>query len=166
MTRSSDVSRKAELTRLGLAGLVPFIAAALFVWIGPLLPEGDRFARTMHSMVLSYGSVIVAYLAGVGAGGLLNQERQKNEPLLPGMITVLVAWIAVWGNLPFRLNIPGAWCHGLILLALIYLLLRDLRAVEAGILPSWYGSLRIRLTFWAGLSITAVILKLVQWGYY
>ncbi len=166
MAGAGGDNRQAEMTRLGLMGLVPFLFGAAAVWIAPLFPEGDIFALTMHSMVLAYGGIIAAYMAGVGAGGLLVGGRAENEPLLPGMIIALVAWVAVWGNLPFTLVIPGAWRHGLVLVALIYLLLRDLRAVEAGNLPSWYGALRIRLTFWAGLSITAVILRLILWSNY
>ncbi|MEL7489030.1 MAG: hypothetical protein AAGJ87_17685, partial [Pseudomonadota bacterium] len=87
------------------------------------------------------------------------------EPLLPGMIATLVAWLAAWTIMPFHIHLGAAWRHLIILLVLIYLLLRDLRAVEAGALPSWYGPLRMRLTFWAGLAILAIAARLILIGY-
>lgn len=164
MSRSSNY-REQEMTRLGLLGLTPFLFGALMVWVAPILAPQTSFALTMHSMVLAYGGAIAAYMAGVGAGGLLG-ERTNNEPLLPGMIVALIAWLAIWTNLPFSLDIPAAWRHAMILFILIYLLLRDLRAVADGNLPTWYAPLRMRLTFWAGLSISAIIVRLILWGYY
>lgn len=166
MHQSQNDPRQAEMTRLGLYGLIPFAFGAIAVWITPLLPDGAGFARTMHSMVLAYSGIITVYLAGVGAGGLVAGPRGVNDALLPNMVVTLIAFLAVWTNLPFHLDIPLAWRHAILFLALIYLLLRDLRAVEAGNLPQWYGPLRIRLTFWASLSILAIISKLILTGNY
>ena len=117
-------------------------------------------------MVLAYGGVIAAYLADVGAGGLLSGSRGLNDALLPNMVVALVAFLAVWPNFPLNLDIAAAWRHAMVLFVLIYLLLRDLRAIAAGNLPQWYGPLRKRLTFWAGISILAIISKLIFLGYY
>jgi len=165
MRQPSD-PREEEMTRLGYYGLTPFAFGAIAMWLAPILPFGKSFALTMHSMVLAYGGVIAAYLAGVGAGGLLSGPRTVDDSFLLNMIAALVAFLAVWTNLPFTLDIAAAWRHAMVFLVLIYLLLRDLRAVDAGNLPQWYGALRTRLTFWAGVSILAVISKLILWNYY
>ena len=150
-----------QMTRLGYYGLIPFVFGAVAIWVAPLFPGGTGFGLQMHSMVLAYGGIIAAYLAGVGAGGLLSGPRSVDDNLLPNMIATLVAFLSVWTNLPFTLDIGAAWRHAMVFLVLIYLLLRDLRAVEAGNLPQWYGALRTRLTFWAGISLLAVISRLI-----
>ena len=164
MANRNARDRRAEMTELGLAGLAPFWLAAVALWTAPFITSMN-FALTMHSMALVYGAVIASYLAGIGAGGLIAGARPSNEPLLPGMVATLLAWIAAWTIWPFDLHLGAAWRHLLILFVLIYLLFRDLRAVAAGALPSWYGSLRVRLTFWAGLAILAIASRLILIGY-
>ena len=157
--------KQEELTRLGFLGLIPFGTAAILIWFVPLVAPKSTFPLMLHSMALAYGGVIASYMAGIGAGGLLAGPPKTDEAFLPGMIAALVAWLAIWTNMPFGIVIPGAWRHAMVLLVLIYLLLRDLRAVEAGNLPSWYGALRMRLTFWASVSILAIMSRLILWGH-
>ncbi|MEM9706196.1 MAG: DUF3429 domain-containing protein [Pseudomonadota bacterium] len=166
MQNPSYKSRQQELTELGLAGLAPFWVAAIGVWVVPVLTNSTSFALTLHSMALAYGAIIASYMAGMGAGGLVAGARQSGEPLLPGMVATLVAWLAAWTNLPFTLSLAASWRHALILMVLGYLLLRDLRAVATGVAPTWYGPLRMRLTFWASLAIILIISRLMLWGYY
>ena len=155
-----------QMTRLGYYGLIPFVFGAVAMWLVPLIAPQSRFPLIMGSMVLAYGGIITAYLAGVGAGGLLSGPRTVDDNFLPNMIAALVAFLAVWTNVPSGLEIPAAWRHVMVFIALIYLLLRDLRAVEAGNLPQWYGALRMRLTFWAGISILAVVSRLILSNHY
>lgn len=157
--------RKDEATRLGLMGLIPFIVAAVALWISPfLLPQ--YIALDFHQLALIYGAVVVAYLAGAGAGAQLAQKTKQSGSFLPGVLIALVGLFAALPNGVFFMSLGAAWRHSVILILLIYLLMRDLNAVSAGLAPRWYGALRTRLTFWAGLAILLVVSRLLLWGYY
>ncbi|MEL6213931.1 MAG: DUF3429 domain-containing protein, partial [Pseudomonadota bacterium] len=152
---------RSEITFLGTLGLVPFVVGAIVVWAATPVTGTQQPSLVAQSMVLTYGGVIAAYMAGMGAGGLLFGPQTSREPMILGMVATLTAWLAVWTNLPFGIEIPLAWRHGLVLLVLVYILLRDLRAIEFGNMPSWYGGLRIFLTSVAGVSIFAVMIWLI-----
>lgn len=154
-----------EMTRLGFYGLIPFVAGAVALWLSPMiLPQ--HIALDFHQFALVYGGLIVAYLAGVGGGAFLTPKLKSRESFLPGQLITLVAFAAILPSGVFFLSIGAAWRHVIILALLIYLLMRDLNAVNGGALPRWYGTLRTRLTFWAGLSILLIISRLLLWGFY
>lgn len=154
-----------EMRRLGLLGLLPLAIPALAVWMAPwALPMG--FALDLHQMALAYAGVIAAYLAGISAGGALTAPGRNSERLVAGIAVVLVVWIAVWQGGLFRFTLGAAWRYALVIGALVYLWLRDRRAVVEGALPGWYGALRARLTFWACLCLLAIMSRLMLWGYY
>lgn len=154
-----------EMTQLGLYGLIPFVVSAVALWLSPwLLPK--YAALDFHQFALVYGGVIVAYLSGIGAGAMLTPKLKHPRGVLPTMLITLAAFFAILPTGTFFLSIGAAWRHFIILLLLIYLLLRDLNNVEAGLLPRWYGALRMRLTLWAGLSIGLIMSRLVFWGHY
>jgi len=157
--------QKAEMTRLGLYGLAPFAIAAAALWMSPWLAP-QYIALDFHQLALVYGGVIVAYLAGAGAGAALSPEQKARESFIPGQLITLVAFVAILPNGVFFLSIGAAWRHFVILILLGYLLLRDLNAVSAKLLPNWYGALRMRLTFWASIFILLIFSRLLLWGYY
>ena len=160
-----ETSRQTEMTRLGLLGLTPFVAGAAAVWLSPwALPQ--HVGLDFHRFALVYGGIIVAYLSGIGAGAMLTPSLRETRSFLPGMIIALAAFVAILPNGTFFFSLGAAQRHGLILLLLIYLLVRDLSAARAGLTPAWYGRLRVRLTLWAGASIGLIILRLVTWGQY
>ena len=161
--------KQEEMTRLGLLGLVPFIAGAVALWLSPwLLPR--HIALDFHQMALAYGGIIVAYMAGMGAGAMLvsspGAAPDAPRSFLPGMLVTLAAFFFILPPGTFFFSIGAAWRHLVIILLLIYLLLRDLSAVRIGELPGWYGRLRIRLTFWASASLSLIVVRLFLWGYY
>ncbi len=147
-----------EMTRLGLLGLAPFFAGAIIVWLSPVIVP-QWVALNIHTLVLSYAGIIAAYLAGAGAGASLKSHAPVS--ILPGMIAVLFAWIAIWpgGFLTFSL---GAVQRYLILIIVyVWVLYRDLSA--SGDFPSWYGALRTRLTFWAAISLLMILARMLSW---
>ena len=161
--------KQEEMTRLGLLGLVPFIAGAVALWLSPwLLPR--HIALDFHQMALAYGGIIVAYMAGMGAGAMLvsspGAAPDATRSFLPGMLVTLAAFFFILPPGTFFFSIGAAWRHLVIILLLIYLLLRDLSAVRIGELPGWYGRLRIRLTFWASAALSLIVVRLFLWGYY
>lgn len=157
--------RKEEVTQIGVVGLFPFVAAAVVLWLSPwLLPAGAVFH--FHQFALLYGAVVVAWLAGAGAGAQLAQKEKDVGSFMPGVLVALIGFLAVLPDGVFFITLGAAWRHAIILILLIYLLLRDQNAVAAGHLPRWYGALRLRLTFWAGLALLLIISRLILWGYY
>lgn len=154
-----------ELTRLGFYGVAPFVVAAVALWISPfVLPQ--HIALDFHKFALIYGAVVVAYLSGAGAGVTLAPTQKLRESFLPGQLLALVGFVAVIPDGVFSMWLGAAWRHVVILVLLVYLLMRDLNATSAGLFPKWYGALRLRLTFWAGLSILLIISRLLIWGFY
>ena len=161
----AKIRQQAEMTKLGVYGLAPFYLAAAALWISPyLLPQ--PFALDFHRIALAYGAVIVAYLAGAGAGTTLTPAQKLRESFLPGQLITLAAFAAIIPDGVFYLSLGAVWRHVIILILLVYLLMRDLNATNAGLFPKWYGALRTRLTFWAGLALLLIISRLLLWGYY
>ncbi len=157
--------QKEEMTKLGLYGLAPFAICAAALWLSPwIIPQ--YIALDFHQIALAYGAVIVAYLAGGGAGASLNPGQKLRESFLPGQLITLVAFAAIIPSGVFFLSLAPVWRHSIILVLLGYLLLRDLNAAQAGLFPKWYGALRMRLTFWAALLLVLIISRLTLWGYY
>lgn len=154
-----------EMTRLGFYGLTPFVVAAVALWISPIvLPQ--HIALDFHQLALAYGAVVVAYLAGSGAGASLSPPQKLRESFVPGQLVALVGFFSLLPNGTFIMSLGGAWRHTIILVLLVYLLMRDLNATSSGLFPKWYGALRTRLTFWAGLSLVLIISRLLLWGHY
>ena len=157
--------QKEQMTRLGLYAVAPFVVAAAALWLSPfVIPQ--FIALDFHQIALVYGAVIVAYLSGAGAGVSLSPAQKMRESFLPGQLIALVAVFAILPSGVFFLAMAPVWRHTLILVLLVYLLMRDLNATNAGLFPKWYGPLRMRLTFWAGLAIVLIISRLLLWGYY
>lgn len=150
--------REEEMTRLGLLGLIPFGLGAAAAW-APYFLLPPSLAYDFGETTLLYAGLIAAYIAGTGAGGLLTGGPRRGEGLLPGMIAVLVAWVAIWPVGAFSLALNDILRYLIVILVLVFLLLRDLRAVADGALPHWYGPLRKRLTFWASISLALIMCR-------
>ncbi len=80
-------SAKLERT-LALAGAVPFVAAALLLWLGPLDTSGWRASALLG--LASYSLVILSFMAGT-----LWQQHSVRSTLLSNVIA-LVAWFSYW----------------------------------------------------------------------
>ena len=159
------VGRREEMTRLGYFGLIPFIAAALVLWASPwIVPQ--HIAIDFHHFALIYAAVIIAYLSGANAGAKLAQHEDKAPPFLTGQLVALAGFVAALPNGVFFMSLGAFWRYVVILVLLGYLLMRDLDATRAGRAPRWYGDLRMRLTFWAGLAIVLIASRLLLLGYF
>jgi hypothetical protein len=153
------------MTRLGLYGLVPFFFGALTVWLSPIIVP-QWAALNIHSLTLAYGGIIAAWLAGAGAGAGLMSVKAATPSPVPGIIAALVAWFVVWPGGFLTFSAPAVWRYLVLIVLFAYLLMRDLRAVATGDLPSWYGPLRMRLTLWACVSLALIMSRLIMWRYY
>jgi hypothetical protein len=127
-------------TALGRAGLLPFCAAPLMIWLDP-----DR--GTFYSQLLaSYALAIICFLVGVWWG--LALIRRSPMALVSSNVVVLVAFFghALLGNDKF-----------LVLCAVLYPLtvLVERRARLFGAQPAYYARLRVQLTV---VATTALLL--------
>lgn len=150
-----------EMTRLGLFGLAPFVFGAAVMWTSPLIVP-QWAALNIHTLVLSYGGIIAAYLAGVGAGAGLKSHAPAS--LLGSMLATLAAWFAIWPGGFLYFSVPSVQRYLILIAVFVWILLRDLRT--AGDFPSWYGALRTRLTFWACISLVLIMARLLSWHNY
>ncbi|HBS34461.1 MAG TPA: hypothetical protein DEA50_05200 [Parvularcula sp.] len=154
-----------EMTRLGFYGLAPFVFGAAVMWLSPfIVPQWA--ALNIHTIVLTYAGIILAFLAGAGAGAALKSGPEAQEPFLPRMVVALAAWFVILHGGFLTFSIPAAWRYLIVIALFVWLLMRDLRTAANGGFPSWYGALRIRLTLWAIVSLVLVMSRLILWGYY
>jgi hypothetical protein len=124
--------------RLGYAGLLPFVAGALLVW---LVREDAHPYVTLA--LASYAGLIASFLGGIHWGLAFRQTQPPLRWLLWGVTPSLLAWVAV-------IMPPSA---GLVILGLLlagcYAVDRRLY-VEQGV-AAWL-TLRFRLSSVASLS--------------
>ena len=147
--------------RLGYAGLLPFAACALLVWLSPsLVPV--RFAYAWLEWTFTYAALILSFMAGT-RWGLVLAAGGRDAPfsgLLLTTIPSLMAWVAA---VPDRLiGVQLGYTPRVAVLAAGFALVLadDLRGVRAGEAPAWYASLRKRLTFWVLLSLGFVLMRI------
>jgi hypothetical protein len=146
---SGDAIPQAALV-LGVAGLVPFVAAA--IQIATAWPLGPRMTGPALFHLGAYGACILSFMGGVqwglavaaGAEGA-DAARRYGASVVPA----LIAWAGLY---------LGAQT-GLLLLALGFavLLAYDLVAVTRREAPRWYGRLRIGLTVVVLMSLLIAI---------
>jgi hypothetical protein len=81
--------------RLGYAGLIPFVAGALMVWLvqpDAQPPEAHPFAVLALS---AYAAVIISFLGGIHCGLAMRHTEPPTPLLVWGVVPALVAWVAV-----------------------------------------------------------------------
>lgn len=136
---------------IGIAGLIPFAAAALALWVPlPLLDPANGL-----KLAVNYGAIILSFLGGIRWGtaiGPYDSGRMSRE-LATSVLGALAGLAAV-----FLPPIPA-----LTLLVTGFLMqgLWDVTSVEAGRLPMWFGKLRMLLTAVVVVSLIAALLAVV-----
>ncbi len=131
---------------LGYAGLLPFL-------LGPLGAFGagsvvhEAIAPGLVMWCLFYGAIILSFMAG-GRWGLA-VEKGEGGRLIPAVTPALIGWAAL---VPDTLLFGGSISIQARLIVLIIAFAGLFAAeVRSGELPSWYQTLRLRLT--TGVSI-------------
>jgi hypothetical protein len=139
--------------RLGLAGLLPFIATALGAWWAP----GAWSVYAIQAFVY-YSAVILSFLGGIHWGLAMGRDAPKSPTfrgrVMLSMVPSLMAWPALlWGGAP-----------GTALLMFGYIAVRGYEASATGSvgLPEWYRGLRNVLTIVVVACHLAVILRFWQ----
>ena len=140
---------------LGVGGLLPFISAALLVWLPQILIQDRNVAQLAVVALGAYGAVILSFLGGVRWGRLLFDDASLERwmPLSISVLPSLIAWPALLLPAPFMLALLSA---GFILQYAL-----DIAAVKRGELPPWFGRLRLILTTGAVFSLLIGLLGTV-----
>lgn len=152
MNRNFDTRRIPGVAlALGLAGLLPFAAAALSQYVRlPVLSPGFGL-----EVAIVYGAVILSFLGGIRWGtaiGPFPAGRQAME-FITSVLASLAGFAAVF--------MPDILGLGLLISGFLMQALWDVTSVEAGRLPHWFGKLRMMLTAGAVVALVLVLLKLV-----
>ena len=127
------------ITRLGYAGLVPFVLLTALMWLV------DRELLPFVSIALGgYAAVIVSFLGGVHWGmGLMKGEAAPRFHFIWGVVPSLLAWLALM--MPAYAALP---LLGLVLVACYAV---DRKTYPTAGLGQWLP-MRLRLTAVATLS--------------
>ena len=131
------VSRPAAV--LGAAGLIPFIAGAAYLLLGPL-----PMAQYVFNALIGYGAVILSFMGAIH-WGLALRATADQAPGAWFAISVVPALLG-WGAA--LLGLAGAHRSALLILMIgfIGVLLLDRQAIRQGLAPAWYWRLRWPLT--------------------
>jgi len=133
------MSTHPTISRLGYAGLVPFVVLPCLMWL--INPELLPFV----SIALGgYAATIVSFLGGVHWGiGFMKGDAAPRFHFIWGVVPSLLAWLAL------MMPAPGA----LPLLGLVFVVcyLVDRKTYPAAGLANWLP-MRLRLTMVAALS--------------
>jgi hypothetical protein len=147
---NGDRIRPAALA-LGLAGSVPYWAAAAIVLtgLGPIAPGWVVWA------IIAYGAVGLAFLGGIRWGLALQRRGGRRQ-----------AWeLALSAGAPLAgfaaLMAPPVIGVSVLIAALLAQALWDQVCAESGRLPAWFGRLRMILTSLAVVPLLGVLVRLV-----
>ena len=133
------MSAHQTITRLGYAGLIPFVLLAVLMWLvdAELLPF-------VAIALGGYAAAIVSFLGGVHWGiGFIKGEAAPRFHFIWGVVPSLIAWLALM--MPAYAALPML---GLVLVACFVV---DSKTYAAAGLASWLP-MRLRLTVVATLS--------------
>lgn len=140
------VPRAARL--LGLAGLLPMLAAALAAWAG-----GPGLHYAALALAHAYGALILSFLGGMWWG---LAARADTGSAWPYMLAVAPSLLALATFVPWAVG--GAWpvpSLVVISLALWFSPLVDRRLDAAGLVPPWWMALRWPLSI--GLAVLTLL---------
>ena len=121
---------------LGLAGLIPFLGCGLLA----LGAEGERGMMALAA----YGAVILAFLGGVHWGFALQDPTgtAERKRLSLGVVPSLTGWVALLLAVAVRPDFGVA----LLLAGFIAIIVVEVRAHRAGLMPRGYLNLRYGLS--------------------
>lgn len=124
---------------LGYAGLIPFIALALAVWIAP-----SPYPTILANMQVIYGGIIVSFLGAVYWG--IGIENNGPDWLF---VWAVAPAILAWGGLIIGLQIG----YPIIILGLLVAAVIDGLTLKSGIIDKDYFIFRRNLTILAVASL-------------
>ncbi|MGR8920281.1 MAG: DUF3429 domain-containing protein [Gammaproteobacteria bacterium] len=133
---------------LGYAGLLPFLGATATLFLG----DAGESAVALYALTI-YAAVILSFMGAVHWGAAMQGAAGGPLELGLSVVPALVAWAAVTAA-------PPGLALAILALAFAVLLVADLLAVRASLLPRWYASLRVPLTV-----VVCACLALAAWRF-
>ena len=134
-----------------LAGLgaVPFVVMAL---AGVVWPEFAAARLGGDAAFLGYGAVILSFMGGIRWGRALSLEEPARaaEQMILSVAPSLAAWLA--------LLIDRPWSLVLLLTCFAMQAAWDWKSAGNGLLPAWFGRLRLTISAIVIVSIGLVLL--------
>lgn len=141
----------ASALALGLAGLIPFVAGTLALWVPlPFIPPALGL-----KLVISYGVIILSFLGGIRWGtaiGPYDSGRMSLE-FSASVLGSLAGLAAIF--------LPPVPALTLLVSGFLMQALWDVTSVESGRLPGWFGKLRMLLTAGAVVSLIGALVAVV-----
>ena len=135
MSSENDSKIPTPALVLGVAGLAPFFAGAVGLW---LFDSAPRREATLQ-LLLTYCAVILAFMGAIHWGMvMIRSEYATRGPMIRAVLPALLAWAA--------LALPPLASMAAFLIGFPAVLAMDLHAVNSGLAPRWYRRLRIPLT--------------------
>ena len=152
------MSQQDDLTRLGLYAVAPFVFGAGVMWLAPfVLPQW--VALNVHALVLAYGGIVAAFLAGAAAATAVH-EGSAARAAAPFAASAIISWFAIWPSGFLYFSVPAVWRYLILIAVFLWLGARD----QSG--PAWYIALRTRITFWTCVSLVLIMSRLITWRYF
>jgi hypothetical protein len=120
---------------LGSLGVVPFLACAALILVGP--PE---LVGTVSDALAAYGAVILSFLGGIQWGFATGDAHvaRENSALLRRLSVSVLPSLFAWTALLAPRELGFLILAGTFLLVLLV----DIRAARSNQAPVWYPSLR------------------------
>ena len=137
---------------LGVAGLLPFAAAALAQYVS--LPGlAPAFGLQLG---IVYGAIILSFLGGIRWGTAIGPYASSRQALeFPASVLGSLAGLAA-------IFMPELLGIGLLISGFLMQALWDVTSVEAGRLPAWFGKFRMGLTAGAVSALIAMLVILLD----
>jgi len=130
----SEASRLPPLAaQLGYAGLIPFVALSLGMW---LLPES--YQGQASTALLAYAAIILSFMGAAHWGLAIAAEKVDGWQMGLSVIPALIAWFASFASPMIN--------YSILIIAFAGLCVFDGRMVKQGKAPAWYPKLRTPLT--------------------
>lgn len=142
--------RPAVVAWLGYGGLLPFVGAALLLWLAP-----GQHSRWLE-MLLTYGAVILSFVGALHWGFAMVHPATAGRPMNGMYAWSVMPSLLGWAAL---LVAPAAGAT-LLIAGFLVQYRQDLRLARVLALPAWYLPLRLQLTVVACLCLATVYL----WG--
>lgn len=118
---------------MGLGGVIPFIVGAVGGWLA-----SPGHASLALNAMLGYGAVILSFLGGVHWGRALAPDlapRPGVARLLWAVTPALIGWGAMFAGQIYAVLV-------IYIVAYTLAFFVDIKAVNVGMFPAWYGRLR------------------------
>lgn len=136
---------------LGLAGLIPFVAGGVALWV----PVGPFLGEIGLKLIIAYGAIILSFLGGIrwGAAIMPHGTRRQGLEFVGSVVGSLAGLAAIF--------LPPVPALALLIAGFLMQALWDVMSVESGRLPPWFGKLRMLLTAGAVLALTAALVSVI-----